>query len=282
MEMKLIRKCAVAGLWYPSEKKTLLYTLQEIDNRIKTTVSNNNATTLGLIAPHAGYVYSGVTAAKGFKTLSKEKFDTVIVLGTSHRYNNGSIALFDGEAVETPLGNLSIDKELTKTIMLSHKVISPLPQIHEKEHSLEAMFPFIHFYLNSPSVVLILTATNNEETLEEFGFALANIISKSNKKILVVASTDMSHFHTYEEAVAMDKAAISYIKKGDFAGLTNAIHDDTVELCGYHALLPFFIAMKKLGSETGQLIFYENSGDAMPETKAKGVVGYVSMVFLKG
>jgi AmmeMemoRadiSam system protein B len=280
MELKQIRKYAVAGQWYPSDKKTLLKILQEIDNQADTNYSSKTAP-LGLIAPHAGYVYSGRTAAKGFKALSKEKYDTVIVLGTSHRFNNGSIALFDGDEVETPLGNLSIDKDLTKTILLSHKVLSSLPQIHEKEHSLEAMFPFIHFYLNAPSIVLVLTATNDEESLEEFGFALADTISKSSKKILVVASTDMSHFHPYEEALTMDKAAVSYIESGDFVGLISAIHNETIELCGYHALLPFFIAMRQLGSDKGQFLFYENSGDAVPETKAKGVVGYFSMIFSK-
>ncbi|MBL8027037.1 MAG: AmmeMemoRadiSam system protein B [Fibrobacteres bacterium] len=278
MDKEITRKCAVADAWYPGNKEALLQMIQDLD-RLASSVMPSNKSIAGLIAPHAGYIYSGRTAAKGFRAVSTNNYQDVIIIGTSHRHNNGTIALFQGDAVETPFGNLKINKQITNEILESSDKIKHSELIHSKEHSLEAMFPFIHYYLNAPSVTLILTATNDESLLFELGNTLYGILKAGKGKTLLLASTDMSHFHPYDEATGMDKETVDLIANGKLDELAEKIYKGDSELCGFNALIPFFVAMQRLGCANPEIIAYENSGDAIPGTREKGVVGYMSAIY---
>ncbi|MGI6393455.1 MAG: AmmeMemoRadiSam system radical SAM enzyme [bacterium] len=278
-DKKLVRKPAVAGMWYPDNKSELTKMLQEIDKKPCPEFKQTGKKIAGLIAPHAGFVYSGATAACGFKQLKNQNYERVVILGSSHRYRADLIAVFDGTESETPLGNLKIDTDFTKLLLASDPAIQHVAQIDEKEHSLEAMFPFIKFYLGSPEIVLVLTSTEDEKTLEKAGVTIANLIKADSKNTLVVASTDMSHYHPYDEAVKIDKFTISVVESGDYAKLKKFVQSKKCELCGHDSLISFFTAMKELKAGKGRLTKYENSGDAVPRSKSEGVVGYMSMVF---
>lgn len=275
---KPIRRPAVAGMWYPADKAELLKMMETLDKKSCPEFEDSGEIT-GLIVPHAGFIYSGNTAACGFKALKDQKFDTVILLGTSHKYRADVISIFDGSEAETPLGNLKIDSDLTQKLIAKNEKITFIKQIHDKEHSLEAELPFIKYYLGNPEIVLVLASTENETLLQNTGIEIAKLIKESGKKVLLVASTDMSHYHPYDEAVKMDKLTISTLESGDYSKLKDLIKKGSCELCGHDSLLMFFSALKELGAEKGRLVKYENSGDAVPGSGAQGVVGYMSMIF---
>ncbi len=276
-----VRKPAVANMWYPADKKELSKLMKELDKTECPQYEEAEKPVIGLIAPHAGFVYSGPTAACGFKALKGEKYERVVLLGTSHRVRNGTISVFDGTAAWTPFGNLKIDAGFTLKLLESDEKIVFNEAIHAQEHSLEAMFPFIKYYLGDPEIVLIVTATEDEALLKKAGVVIADLIKEQGKTTLLLASTDMSHFHSYDEAVKMDNETIKVIESGNYDLLRKRIMSREGELCGYDSFASFLTALDSLGSEKGKFVMYQNSGDVMPESKARGVVGYFSMIFEK-
>lgn len=278
-EKKIVRKPAVAGMWYPAEKTELLDMMKELDKKECPQFKNSGKNIAGLIVPHAGFIYSGPTAACGFKTLKDQKYQRVIILGTSHKYLADTISVFGGTEAETPLGNLKIDTEFSQKLIESDPKISFVNQIHEKEHSLEAELPFIQYYLGDPQVVLVLASTDDEDLLKKAGVTITKLIRESEGNTLIIASTDMSHYHPYDEAVKMDRLTISILESGDYDKLSKNIQNKKCELCGHDSLISFFSALDELKAQKGRLVKYENSGDAVPGSRSQGVVGYMSMVF---
>ncbi len=277
MGKESIRKCAVSGLWYPSERDELLATLNVLDNTAVVVDKIDNP--FGLMVPHAGYAYSGRTAASGFKAVGGKKIDKIILLGTSHKYLDGTIAFSDWEKVDTPIGSLEQDLEIANFLLMKNTEAKFDKKIHEKEHSLEALFPFIRYYMDQPQIVPILTATNEHSALVALGKSIAEAVKTKWMDTLIVVSTDMSHYHKYDEALRMDRKAISSIVSGDYDMLFQLLESRECELCAYYALIAFFTALNELDKEHGRLIMYETSGDTVPDSRANGVVGYSAMVF---
>jgi pyruvate formate lyase activating enzyme len=276
-----VRKPAVANMWYPADKKEILKLMDQLDKTKCPKYEEAKKPVIGLIAPHAGFVYSGPTAACGFKALKGEKYDRVVLFGTSHKFRDETISVYEGTEAWTPLGNLKIDTDFTSKLLASDEKIVFTEAIHSQEHSLEAMFPFIRYYLGDPEIVLMVTATQSEALLKKAGNIIADLIKESDKKTLLLASTDMSHFHSCDEAVKMDNETIKVLESGNYDELRNLITSRKGELCGYDSLISFLTALDSLGSEKGKFVMYQNSGDVMPESKARGVVGYLSMIFEK-
>jgi len=280
-DQKRVREEVVAGMWYPDNESELKKTLDDLDKKACDNKIKESKNALGLIAPHAGFIYSGPTAACGFKAVKDNNYDTVVILGTSHRFRAGVVSVYDGAFVKTPIGNLKINRELTEKLIKSDKKIEFIEKIHSQEHSLEAELPFIKHYLGNVEVVLVLASTEDEKTLVKTGTVISDWIKQSGKKTLIVASSDMSHYHAYEDAVKMDRKTISLVEKGNFDELETAIINKNCELCGFDSLKIFFEIMKGLDAQIPELIHYENSGDAVPGSREKGVVGYMAMTFSK-
>ena len=277
-EKKRIREEVVAGMWYPDNATELTNMLEELDKKCDAQKVEN---TSGLIVPHAGFIYSGHTAACGFKAVSGNNYEVAVILGTSHRYREGIVSVYDGSFAKTPIGNLKINRELTEKLIKSDEKIKFVEKIHTQEHSLEAELPFIRHYLGDVEVVLVLASTENDETLLKTGKVISDWIKQSGKKTLVVASSDMSHYHSYEDAVKMDRKTISLIEEGKLETLETSIGSKKCELCGWDSLKIFNKIMKDQNALKPELIHYENSGDAVPESREKGVVGYMAMTFSK-
>lgn len=279
-DKKRVREEAVAGMWYPDNATELMKVLEKLDAtecEKKDTVEN----VAGLIVPHAGFVYSGPTAACGFKALKKKDYDVAVIMGTSHRYRAGIVSVYDGAFAKTPIGNLKINRELTEKLLKSDEKIDFMEKIHTEEHSLEAELPFVRHYLGDIEIVLVLASTQEEETLLKTGDIISEWMRTSGKKTIVIESSDMSHYHSYEDAVKMDRKTISLIEQGKFDELEASIMNKKCELCGWDSLKIFNHIMKNLGADKRELIHYENSGDAVPESRNRGVVGYMAMTFSK-
>ena len=273
------RKPAVSGRWYPSDPYQLKHDIRGYLAQVELTPAQQNIIPLGIMVPHAGYMFSAPVAAWSYKLLEGRQYDTVILLGSSHHYASGIVSIYDGEDMETPLGNIPVDTELAKKIISSHKDIICDEKVHLSEHSNEAQLPFLQYLLQDFKVVSILTSTNDKRLLAEAAEIIYQTVKESGKKVLFINSTDMSHFHPYVEANRIDDKTIDLILAENWTELERNIIWRECELCGYHSFTIFQQIMQKLDSDKPQLLHYANSGDAHPEYGTEEVVGYGALVF---
>ncbi len=276
-----IREPAVAGAFYPADPEELA---REVDNFLsKAPLKKSAGAILGLIVPHAGYVYSGEVAAHGFKQLEGRDIEAIILIGNSHR------AYFDGAAVyrdgyfKTPLGEVEIDSDLAGKIIGENKKIKADAAAHQDEHSLEVEVPFLQRVLKDFKLVPILMGNGDLADIK----ILAQAISKNikDKKVLVVASSDLSHYPSYEKANYADKKTYEAILTGQVEKLETAIAQLASErilnaqtfLCGQEAVEVLMLVMQDLGAKDIKLLKYANSGDTAGDKSQ--VVGYSAIGF---
>ncbi len=239
-----------------------------------------------LIVPHAGYVFSGATAAYAFKTVVNKKYDTVIVLGGSHNYATHGLALYNGDAVLTPFGEIKVNKKINEEFKNNNSNIYFDNQAHEPEHSLEVELPFLQKTLAPDwQVVLGLINNDNLDTLKSVADSLAEIIQK-NPATLIVISSDLSHYPSYEDALDSDHKILNSIitkqvknleKNIDQIMAANKTNLDTCA-CAEAAIKIGMLLADKLDL-TGQILHYSNSGDTEYGEKSR-VVGYGAIVFI--
>ncbi|MEA3476187.1 MAG: AmmeMemoRadiSam system protein B, partial [Candidatus Cloacimonadota bacterium] len=275
------REPAVAGQWYPANKKELEKMLNGFFKNVKLDKEKQKITPFGILSPHAGYIFSGQVAAYGYSLLKDKHYDTVILFGPSHHYNTGYVSAYDGDYYKTPLGTVPIDKEIVSKILKADKKFKFQEFVHRPEHSIEAQVPFLQHQLKDFKIVPILVATNDLPLLDKLAETIINIIEKSDKKILLIASSDMSHYHDYQTAVKMDRHTIDLIQKKKWATLQQDIFSRKSELCGYFGFYVFTKVLQHFECPQGVLLKYSNSGDAMGDTTSTRVVGYCSIVFPK-
>jgi len=284
--MSDVRKPAVAGSWYPGDADSLERMISsfiddaeipDIDDRI-----------LGLIAPHAGYFYSGPVAAYAFKALMKNqaryKGNTVILIGFSHRPQLWQgISVWSKGYWETPLGKVSVDEKLAQKIMaFDTGKLQYKPEVHAEEHSLEMEVPFLQYALDNNFKLVPISFAN--QTLNDIENLVSAILAADidwNKTIMVV-STDMSHYHPYNDAVSLDQKTLEYVLDGDTEGLLGWMQQGTDAFCGWGAVLTAMLTMQKIGAKNTVLLKYANSGDIQPSSMGRGVVGYCSVAFITG
>jgi hypothetical protein len=274
------RTPAVAGQWYPAKKGELENLLTTFFENIKLDEDIKELEPFGLIAPHAGYMYSGQVAAYSYSLLAGKKFDTVILIGPSHHFHTGKISIYNGDAYKTPLGDVPVNTQMVKAILDADENCVFQPQVHLYEHSLESQLPFLQYQLENFSIVPILVSTSSIPLLDKLANTLVETI-QSDDKVLLIASTDMSHNHPYRQACEIDRRTIELIIARHWDNLHKEILSGRCELCGYFAVYPFIKVMQAFGSEQGVLLKYANSGDATQDTTARKVVGYCSIAFPK-
>ncbi|MCK4649334.1 AmmeMemoRadiSam system protein B, partial [bacterium] len=260
---KKARRPAVAGAFYPGNRLLLQ---RQVDGFLaKAKKVELEGKLVALISPHAGYIYSGPVAAYAYKQLTGRDFDTVILIGPSHRAGFAGASVYNQGSYQTPLGLVEVDFDLASKIIAQDKSIRYIPQAHVREHSLEVQLPFLQRTLKDFKIIPILIS---EPSLKNCRI-LADAIFKSikGKKVLIIASTDLSHYQPYKEACRLDKITLDAIvtlkpeevaKKGD--------------MCGQAAVLTTILLAKRLGADKAIILKYLNSGDtAGPKD---GVVGY--------
>nr|MCD4795792.1 AmmeMemoRadiSam system protein B [Candidatus Cloacimonadota bacterium] len=270
------REPAVAGQWYPKDRAKLQKMMDSLFEDIDLE-ENGELNPFGLISPHAGFVYSGKVAAYGYSLLDGKKIDTVILLGPSHHYSNDIVSIYNGDFCKTPFGKIPIDKEISRELIKADKRFVFEPEIHAPEHSLEAQLPFLQYKLENFKVVLILTSTNDLSLLDKLAETIISIVEETDKKLLYINSSDMSHFHDYKTASEMDGHTINLILEKKWNKLNEEIFNRNCELCGYFAFYPFLKIMKHFNHDEAVLLKYANSGDVSGDTRR--VVGYCSIVF---
>ncbi len=279
MDKLNVRQPAVAGLFYPVDARTLIRQVTELLERAKTKKIKGELK--ALISPHAGYTYSGLTAAYGYKLLENKKYDTVVIISPSHREYFKGVSMFPGNCYKTPLGDVPIDMELSNEIIAEEKLVFHSMSGHHDEHALEVQLPFLQMTLEKFKLVPLVMGDQTPEYCIRLGRALAKVLKSATggKKVLIVASTDLSHFHPYETAQRLDQRAIDSIENFDYTQLLNDIDNQTTEACGGGPTAAAMIAAKGLGADKVQKLFSCNSGDVTGEKRE--VVGYISAAIYK-
>lgn len=265
----MIRKPAASGNFYPGTKSILA---EELEKYIK--FSEPKKKVIGLVSPHAGYIFSGSCAGKGFAAVEVPAL--VIILGVNH-YGFGHPFAVDGhDSWETPLGAAEIHKELRDKLVKDSEIFAVDSNASIKEHSLEVQVPFVQ-HLNPQAKILPITVAGGDvQRLLAAGKEIAALIKGESADILMVASTDMSHFISVDRAREKDKMAIDKILKLDPEGLMNTVAMERISMCGAAATTIMLAAALELGAKKAETIDYTNSGRVMGDYSR--VVAYLSMI----
>jgi AmmeMemoRadiSam system protein B/AmmeMemoRadiSam system protein A len=270
-----VRRPAVAGSFYPADAKTL--SRQVRDYLSRATKEEVGGDIIGLVSPHAGYMYSGLVAAHAFRIVEGMKFDAVVVVAPSHRVPLRGASVYDRGGYETPLGVLPIEKELCQKLQNESGLVQSAPQAHTHEHSLEVQLPFLQEVLGKFSIVPVIMGSQDFRTCEGVGQAIGRAVK--GKRVLLVASTDLSHYHPYDTAVRLDHLILDAIRTFDAQRLSRDLESGKGEACGGGAVIAVMVAAKDLGANRAKVLKYMNSGDVTGDRS--GVVGYAAAVFFR-
>ncbi len=262
--------------FYPSEKDSLQ---QEVYRLLSSASPKNlNGNLVGLVVPHAGYPFSGQTAAQAYALLSGRSYSTVVILGTAHQAAVQGAAIDSSDAYETPLGKVLIDKEAAQEIIKNSRFAYYDSLAHLEEHSVEVQLPFLQTVLSKFKIVPIVMGSFSWDYVEDLSNSLAKL-ARQKESLLLIASSDLSHYYPYDQAVKMDRNALKEVLNLDSQKLFKKIKSGQCEMCGETAVITLMETIKKIGATRAQLLDYRNSGDVTGDRSR--VVGYSAVAFLK-
>ena len=234
--------------------------------------------TLGVVCPHAGYMYSGPVAAHSYYHLASEKTpEAVVILGPNHTGLGSSVSMWGEGAWETPLGNVEIHEELAKRIFETSDIIDMDESAHLREHSIEVQLPFLQYIYEETKIVPICMGFQDLRTSREIGRAIAE--SVAGMDALILASTDLTHMETKDSAGGKDRGVIERIESMNEEALQSWVRFQRVSMCGYGPVSATLAATKRLGATKAQLLAYSTSGDITGDTSM--VVGYASAIITR-
>jgi len=281
LRAKDIRAPAVAGMFYPDDAAQLRYEIEKL--LAETPPQLPTSPIIAAVAPHAGYMYSGPVAAYTFKALqagyslsSAENFlPTIAIVAPSHRDVFPYISVFNGEAYRTPLGDVPIAHEIAATLIAANEKIIADGRGHHTEHALEVELPFLQMIWPSFRLVPVVMGDQDWESCQLLGEALAQLARTS--PLFILASSDLSHYFTDEEAAQLDGRFIEHLQAFDPAALHQALATEECQACGGGPVVATMIAAKALGANQVDILRYQNSGDASGDYHT--VVGYLAATF---
>lgn len=265
-----IRESVIAGAWYPSDPAILRST---IDGFLReAVVEPTDGKLIALIAPHAGYRYSGQVAAHAYKILTTQKFKTVIIVAPSHYARFRGVSVYDRGGYRTPLGTVSLDRELIADLKRKDPSIRYVAEAHQREHSLEIQLPFLQILLPDCKLVPLVMGDQDFSTWRKLAESLADMVR--GKPVLLVASTDLSHFHSYADAQKLDNRVADHVHEMNLDKLAVDLAGGRCEACGAGPLLAVLTAARLAGAERCEVLKTLNSGDVSGDRSR--VVGYMA------
>jgi len=274
-----LRPPAVAGAFYEGSRSGLIrqiewcYRHPHGPGQVPSTVSGPRRI-LALVSPHAGYMYSGPVAAHGFSELSGDgRPSSVVIIGPNHTGMGSGVAIALAGRWKTPLGEVALDGDLGKRIMEESEIIDQDETAHAHEHSIEVQLPFLQHLFGELRMVPICMMMQDPETSREVGEAIARACS--GKDVLIIASTDFTHYEPRESAYAKDREAIEKILQLDPDGLMEVIEERNITMCGPGPVCASLWAAREMGARKARLLKYATSGDTGPPMEE--VVGYASI-----
>lgn len=276
MDDRLIKRSLIAGSWYPGSPRVLRRDIMDYFDNVPGKAVQGRI--LGLVAPHAGYMYSGQIAAHAYKEIKGQTYDVVFVIGPSHRAFFRGVSLFRKGGYETPLGIVDVHEDMAVRLLEQDPRIAFLPDVHLQEHSVEIQLPFLQVALGEFSFVPLIMGDQDYETCRVLADAIVNCCG--NKQVLIVGSSDLSHYHGYEQAVRMDSRILEHLRNMDERGLIRDLSSGTGEACGGGPAAVTMMVARQLGADKAAVLKYANSGDVTGDRS--GVVGYAAAVFYEG
>ncbi len=265
-----MRHPAVADRFYPGSPKALSRTITELfpaSEKIKKTRAR------AVVSPHAGYVYSGALAAETFSAV--EVPETVIIIGPNHHGQGAPVSL-STETWDMPLGKVPIDNDIAERLLGVSKHIKIDETAHQFEHSLEVQVPFLQMLQHNLHIVPLVVSHIGYPICEEVAGALAAVIQDSHKEILIVASSDMSHYEPRQITEQKDRSALDCIEQLDPYALYRTVHDNRISMCGVIPVVIALLAAKACGADKASLVGYTDSGYTSGDTDQ--VVGYAGVI----
>ncbi len=276
-----MRAPAVAGSFYPADPDDLARAVDTLlAGAVSARAGDDRERPRMLVSPHAGYAYSGGVAARAFVLLDPGTFDTVVLVGPSHVDAFDFTSVYEGDGYETPLGALAVDREAARRLGRGQHSIRVSDRGHvapgraRGEHGLEVLLPFLQRVCGSPRIVPIVMGTHEWNACLELGRALADAVDPD--RTLVVASSDLSHFHPYDDAVRLDTAFCDRLAALDETRLYDALRSGRCEACGAGPVLAGLIATAAWRDRRCRVLARINSGDVTGDRAS--VVGYASAV----
>ncbi|MGD0728968.1 MAG: AmmeMemoRadiSam system protein B [Candidatus Micrarchaeaceae archaeon] len=274
-----MRKSVFNGSFYPSGKEEIINFINSSIEKVD--MNEDVGEAHSYVAPHAGYIYSGKTAAFTYKAIQKnsriEQIETLIMIGPNHTGIGRPISV-SMEDWETPLGKSINDRELSKAIVENSEYINVDEQAHESEHSIEVQLPFIQYIFPKKKVVLICMGDQSIEASEILSNSIIKSMEQLKRKVLVIASSDFNHYESSEIAKKKDSKLLEAAEVLDYKKFNDLIDKLNDSACGFGPITVAMMFAKHMHSKKGIILKYTNSGE---ETKDySSVVAYCAIAFL--
>jgi len=270
-----VRSPVLAGTWYPGNPEVLRQSIG--DYLSKANPSGAEGKIVGMIAPHAGYVYSGQVAAYSYKLLQRSAPKIVFLIGPSHRVGFRGISVTQYSGYKTPLGVAPVDLALAKKLRSMNPQMTWVPQADAQEHSLEIQIPFLQSVLKEFRIVPIIMGEQDLETCTLLAKSLVQVLPNKEETV-ILASTDLSHFHTDQQARTLDEDFIKHVREFAPETLSKAVAAGSCEACGAGPAIAAMLAARELGATRSVILNYANSGDVTGDRRQ--VVGYLSAALI--
>jgi AmmeMemoRadiSam system protein B len=274
------RPAAVAGTWYPASASRLE---AEVRRHLRDAEKSDARTVaadgdlIGLIAPHAGLVYSGPVAAYAYGLLQSWRPDLIVLVGPSHYVPFAGVSAWPAGAFDTPFGPMTIDEAAARQLMDRCPLVQNIPEAHRREHSLEMQLPFLALLCPDVPILPLVMGWQTRDTAFALGDALAAVVS--GRRALLVASSDLTHFLDAESASRHDAVVIGLVEGLDAEGLMAALEARPEHACGGGPMVSVLRASQLLGATRGEALQYADSGDVSGDKSS--VVGYLAAALWK-
>lgn len=264
------RRPFVAGQFYPGKKKELL---EELNSLFSACADAKKIDAIGAVVPHAGYIYSGRIAAEVYAKIKPKK--TYVILCPNHTSYGARFAV-TSEAWLTPLGRVEIDREFLDELISSTELIEEDSTAHLSEHAIEVHLPFIQKTAPVAKIVPICVKSAGFQVLKEAADAITRSVEKRAKEVIIIASSDMTHYECRDVVKAKDNKAIQKILGLDAKGLIEVVEKNNITMCGYVPAAIMLMCVQAIGARKAKLLKYADSGDVTGEIFS--VVGYAGIV----
>lgn len=282
-----LRPPAVAGSFYPAEREALAAMMDKMLAQVPAQTIDGEI--VAAVAPHAGYPYSGPVAAYTYAALRGQKIARVIVIAPSHYEGFDFTSVYDGDGYVTPLGTIPVDKAFAQKLAKESSSIRLSERGHTAtarggEHALEVQLPWLQHVLGNLTLVPVVMGDQSYDSSRALGTSIANLLKQEEKehetgRTLIVASSDLSHYHSYSDANKMDQKTLGALHAWDYLSMSRNLDARIWEACGGAPIMAAMVAAERLGATDARVLKYANSGDTSGDRSR--VVGYSADIFVR-
>lgn len=264
------RTPAVAGKFYPENPI-------ELEKKIASHLGDLSRTkrkAIGVVAPHAGFIYSGDVAGAVYSQI--EIPETIILLGPNHTGRGENISVMTKGTWSMPMGDIGVDEDLATQLCKETSIAKPNPVAHQFEHSLETQLPFLQYLKKTFFIVPVCLKKVDFSICKKLSEGIVKALERTGKTALIIASSDMTHFESHDVAEEKDKKAIAQIENRDAQGLDETVRQEQISMCGVNPVTVMLLCCEKLGAKKAELIEYKTSGEVNGDKNR--VVGYGGVI----